>query len=862
MILFVIPALAQVSNQLDSKGNRVPITMLKNITVDFNELPFIDAVNEVADKGQFSLNYKEDVVPKDLLVNLKLKNKPAIIVFKELLRGTGLGFIVADSVRVVIIEETPEENGLRVNKHTISGFVTDEESGEALIGTNVYVNELGAGSATNGYGFYSITVPEGVYTVSYSYIGYQKKDITETLYQSMEIDVALNRSSVSVDTVLVLEDRDKDFLGSTQSGSFELAPKTIERIPFLLGERDVLRTMHLLPGITFGREGDTGFYVRGGNSDQNLVLLDEAPIYNAFHSFGFFSVFNTDALKNVTIIKGSAPPKYGGRLSSVLDIQMKEGNMKNYQATLGLGLIFSRFTVQGPIVEDKSSFIFSGRRTYVDLLKILVPEPGLDSADLYFYDLNLKVNYKISNTDRLYLSGYMGSDKLGFEEVFGMYWGNTTGTLRWNHIFNNQLFLNSSLIYSQFKHETEVLPEDEGEDDAVNMISKINDITVKEDFQYFINPDNTLNFGLNYVHHSFLPGNIQIQGDNNFDFVIGKRNAHEVSLYLSHQHNFSDRFNIDYGLRSTLFFVEGEKDQFDFEDIDDSPILEFHENEKKNYLRLEPRIGLSYRLTPLITLKAGYARNHQYMHMLSNSTSGTPLDVWQPSSTKVQPQQCDQYSIGYFQILGQGYEFSIESYYRDFQNVIDFKDGANVVLRNYFESELAFGRGWAYGVELLIRKNIGDLSGWISYTWSKSERQFDEVNNGSPFPAKYDRTHDFSIVLSYDLTERINFSANWIYSSGYNITLPYGVYYVDNRTVEAYTDKNGYRLPAYHRLDLGFSLKNALGGTWNFSVYNAYAQKNSYAIAVRNSRTNPGRKEAVSYYAFTLVPSISYTLEF
>ncbi len=860
-MFYIVPVSGQVSTQLDSRGKQVPETFLKNISVDFSEVPFVDAINEVADKGQFKLNYKEEIIPADHLVNLKLDGKPAIIVFKELLRGTNLGFIVADSVRIVIIEETPEEFGLRVKKHTVSGFVTDEESGEALIGTNIYIDELGAGCATNGYGFYSVTVPEGIYTISYSYIGYRKKEITETLYESMEINISLNKSTVSVDTVVVLEDRNKDFLESTRSGSFELVQKTIDRIPFLLGEKDVLRTMHLLPGITFGREGDTGFYVRGGNSDQNLVLLDEAPIYNAFHSFGLFSVFNTDAVKNVTMIKGSAPPKYGGRLSSVLDIQMKEGNMKDYQATLGLGLIFSRFTVQGPIIEDKSSFIFSGRRTYVDLLKVLVSEPGLDSADLYFYDLNLKVNYKISNTDRLYLSGYMGSDKLGFLDVFGMYWGNSTATLRWNHIFNNKLFLNSSLIYSQFKHETEVMPEDIG-DDAVSLISRINDITVKEDFQYFINPDNTLNFGLNYVHHSFLPGNIQIQGDNDFDFVIGKRNAHEVSLYISHQHNFSRMFNIDYGLRSTVFFVEGEEDQFDIEDIDDSPILEFHEKEKKNYLRLEPRIGLSYRLTPLITLKAGYARNHQYMHMLSNSTSGTPLDVWQPSSTNVKPQRSDQYSLGYFQNLGNGYEFSIETYYRDFQNVIDFKDGANIVLRNYFESELAFGRGWAYGLEFLIRKNIGNLSGWISYTWSKSERQFDEVNNGKPFPAKYDRTHDFAIVLSYDITDRLNFSANWIYSSGYNITLPYGVYTVDNRTLEAYTDKNGYRLPAYHRLDVGFSLENALGGTWNFSVYNAYAQKNSYLIAIRNSPVNPGRKEAVSFYAFTIVPSISYTLNF
>jgi hypothetical protein len=852
---------AQDSLLTDSNGNSLPEVLLNRISIQFDDVPFLDALHEFETKGYIHLNYNEDIIPKNQKITVNISKRPVIIALREILRENSIDIVVTGSGQIVLVKIDPEETETVKKKYTISGFISDADDGEALIGTNIFINELGAGVVTNAYGFYSITIPEGYYSIKYSYMGYKTDEIFSGLFRNLNLNVELSKKTLTLDTILVTADSE-DFLNSTEMSIIQLTPEKLENVPFLLGEKDILRTLHLLPGVTFGQDGDCGIYVRGGDQDQNLTLIDEAPVYNAFHSFGFFSVFNSDAVKSVKLYKGAAPPKYGGRISSILDIKMNEGNLKEFNGVAGLGLIFSRFTLQGPIIKDKSSFIISGRRTYIDLFKVFSSSRDVEDSDLYFYDLNLKANYRLSNNDRFYLSGYMGRDGFGFSDIFNVDWGNITSTLRWNHLFNNKLFLNSSLIYSHFNHNTTINSEDE-DDEVVELISKVDDITLKEDFEYFIDANNTINFGLNYIYHNFLPGSMSATGPDPFHFILGKRSAHEFSLYISHEYSVNKKSKIDYGLRTTLFSVEGLEDIITISDIEEKPFLGFHKDEKTNYWRFEPRIAYTHRLDNRSTVKADFSMSHQYLHKLSNSNSGSPIDVWQPSSSIVKPQSANQFSLGYYRNFGlDEYEFSIEAYYKYMNNMIDYKEGAHLFFRNYFESELVFGEGRAYGIELFLKKKYGDFTGWVGYTLSKSEREFPDINNGEPFPAKFDRTHDFSVVASYSISDDWTISANMIYTTGHNVTIPYGKYIIDNRTINAYSSRNGYRLPPYHRLDIGISYVNDSGGTWNLSLYNVYAHKNTYTIQIRESDTNLGMREAVRLSLFSIVPSISYTFKF
>ena len=860
LLLFNYSTNAQDSLLTDSKGNRIPQLLINKISLKLDNVTLKEALLEIETEGNLHLNYNDEIIPENKNISISAIEKPVIIFLREILKGTSIDIIISND-QIVLVKVDSEAVKENENKYTINGFITDAKTGEALVGTNIYVHELEAGAITNAYGFYSITIPEGYYSLRYSYVGYQTEEIYLSLFKNLNLNIELNQRSFSLDTVLVTSELE-NVLHSTEIGSIKLTPAKLQYIPYLLGEKDILRTLPLLPGVTFGQEGDCGFYVRGGDQDQNLTLIDEAPVYNAFHSFGFFSVFNSDAVKSFKLYKGAAPPKYGGRLSSILDIQMNEGNLKEFHAVAGIGTIFSRFTLQGPIVENKSSFIVSGRRTYLDVFKIFTSDEDVKKSQLYFYDLNLKTNYRLSDNDRIYLSGYSGSDGLGFSDIVSLNWGNTTATLRWNHLFSNKLFSNSSLIYSHFKNSTKVYDEDNN-DDEVGVESNVDDITVKQDFQYFMDASNTLSFGFNYIYHNFLPGHMFAKGKDTFDFIIGKRTAHEVSLYIGHEYSINEKIKTDYGLRSTLFSVRGTEDQIDIEDVELEPYFILHTNENTNYWRIEPRIAATYRLNDFSSLKADYSMNHQYIHLLSNSNSGTPLDVWQPSSAKVKPQSSQQFSFGYYRNLeNDSYELSIEGYYKYMNDLVDYKDGAQLYYRTYFESELVFGKGRAYGIEFFLKKKTGQFTGWIGYTLSKSEREFPEANGGNPFPAKYSRTHDLSIVSSYKLDEHWTFSANFIYASGHNVTIPYGKYIIDGQTINAYTTRNGYRLPPYHRLDIGISYTNDVGGVWNLSIYNVYGRKNTYAIAIQNNDLNPGIKEAVRLSLFTIVPSISYTLTF
>jgi hypothetical protein len=862
VLIFHVSGFAQDSLLTDSGGNPLPDLLINRITVHLQNIPLLDALRNIERTGNFRLNYNEEILPQNKNVTVEINNKPVIFALRKILLGTSIDIAVTKNEEIVLVKFNYSEMHDNEIKYTISGFITDAESGEALLGTNLFIDELGSGVAANTYGFYSITIPEGYYTLRYSYMGYQAEEIFLSVFQNRELNIELDKKNLWLDTIIVASKTNSDFVASLDIGSIHLNPKKLENIPLLLGERDLLRTLQLLPGISYGREGDCGFYVRGGDPDQNLTLIDNAPVYNSFHSLGFFSVFNSDAIKDVNLYKGPAPPRYGGRLSSVLDINMKEGNLKEFGGSVALGLIFSRLTLQGPIIKDKSSFMISGRRTYLDVFKVFTADEEINKSALYFYDLNLKANYRFSYNDRLYLSGYMGTDKFGFTDAFYMNWGNKTATLRWNHLFSNKLFLNSSLIYSRFDHTTEAYDEDDS-DEVVKIVSEVDDITLKEDFQLFLNANNTLNFGLHYIYHKFLPGQMSATGQDAFNFVVGKRNAHEVSLYGSQEFTVNERIKLDYGLRATLFSVQGEEDIFNMDDIEDMPYVEYHKNENTHYWRIEPRLSFRYQIDDLSSIKAGYSKNHQYIHMISNSTSGTPLDIWQPSSAKVKPQSAHQLSLGYYRNLSQtDYEFSIEAYYKYMDDLIDYKDGANLMLRTYFESELVFGAGRAYGIELFLKKNTGNLTGWIAYTLSRSERIFPDINSGQPYPSKYDRTHDFSAIVSYRVGKNWVFSANFLYSSGFNITIPYGRYNISDRTINAYTSRNAYRLPSYHRVDIGISYNNNSGGTLNFSVFNLYARKNTYTLQFRESSNNPGSIETVRLSLVSIVPSISYTQRF
>ena len=753
-------------------------------------------------------------------------------------------------------------------KYTISGNLTDATNGEALIGATVQVDELGTGSATNVYGFYSITIPEGNYNLTISYVGYETYTQAITLDRSLKIDLELEPQSTRLEEVVVQSERPDQNVRSTQMSVNKLEMQDIAKIPVIFGEKDVIKTLQLLPGIK-SSEGGGGFYVRGGGADQNLILLDEAPVYNASHLLGFFSVFNADAIKDLTIYKGHIPAEFGGRASSVLDIKMNDGNYKEFNASGGIGLIASRLTVEAPFVKDKGSFIVSGRRTYADVFLKLSSNEDLQKSILYFYDLNAKANYKIGDKDQVFLSGYFGRDKFGFSDLFGFDWGNTTATLRWNHLFNDRLFLNSTLLFSDYNYKVEI---GGGEEDSegFTITSAIQDFSLKEDFEYYINPRNTLKFGFNIIHHSFVPGEISTGAASNVnDMELQKKYAWEGAAYISDDMEVSEKLKLNYGLRYSVFSQMGPGEIYTYDEDGDIATAETYGSGEivKTYGGIEPRLGVTYLLDETSSLKTSFGRNRQYLHLLSNSTSGTPIDLWIPSSNNVKPQYADQYALGYFRNFNDNaIEGSVEVYYKDMQNQIDYKTGAEIIFNENVESQLLFGKGWSYGAEFYLKKNTGDLTGWISYTWSKTERKFDGIDQGEIYPASHDRTHDIAVVGIYELNDKWSLSASFVYNTGNAVTYPVGKYEVDGEIINLYSNRNGSRMPDYHRLDLGATkiLKKRpnFESSINFSVYNAYARKNAYSISFREVAGDPSMTEAVKVSLFSILPSITYNFKF
>lgn len=760
-------------------------------------------------------------------------------------------------------------------KVTLSGYVKDANSGESLIAATIYIKELSMGAQTNTYGFYSISMTPGTYNVIYSYVGYGSVVKQISMVDDINMNINLTNQT-TMKEVEVTSTRKDENVSSTNMGTISLSVDKIKKLPVIFGETDILKALQLMPGIQSAGEGNSGFYVRGGGPDQNLILLDDAVVYNTGHLFGFFSVFNTDALKNVTLIKGGMPANYGGRLSSVVDVSMKEGNTKEYHAEGGIGLIASRLTLEGPIKKDKGSFIISGRRTYIDVLIKPFAGNAFKNSGYYFYDANIKANYAITDKDRVYLSGYFGRDKFKFASESGAFnadipWGNSTATLRWNHLFSNKLFLNTTAVYNDYQFSFGASQNDF----EIKLSSGVRDWNMKTDLDFYSNFNHHFKAGIAYSYHKFIPNQIsgstgQIQLEPNNALI---KYAHEGGAYISDDFDLSQRIRINAGLRYSWFAQTGPYKYYtksfgggnaDSTVYNKGEIVE-------TYGGLEPRFNIRFAVNENSSIKASATKAYQYIHLVSNNGSTLPTDLWVPSTLIVRPQQAWQYSIGYFKNwLDNALETSVEVYYKDMRNQVEYREGYVPTTIQDPELDFVFGKGEAYGAEFFINKTKGKFTGWIGYTLSWTYRTFKDLNNGNSYPAKYDRRHDVSVVASYELNKKWTFSTVFIYGSGNAITLPTNYYFINGSIVPDYSELNAYRLFAYHRLDLSAvytpqpKKKRKWESSWAFSIYNVYSRQNPYFLYVdTQGNLNQGVQAKVKQVSiFPILPSITYNFKF
>jgi len=715
----------------------------------------------------------------------------------------------------------------------------------------VIVDGKNTGVTTNDYGFFSITLPDGKYTLLISAVGWETRTIEVNLYDNLPLQVTLELQGTQLqDATVVAQARGRSIRG-TQMGVEHLSTKEIKNVPVLFGERDVLKTLQLLPGVKPVSQGTSGLSVRGGSADQNLILLDEAPVYNAAHLLGFFSTFNSDAIKDVTLYKGGMPAQYGGRLSSVVDVRMNDGNNQDFHVSGGLGLISAKVNVEGPLQKDRSSFLFSARRTYADMFLKLSNDSSVNRNSLYFYDLNAKLNFTLGSKDKLFLSGYFGRDNMSSQDVFGLNWGNATSTLRWNHTFGPRFFSNTSLIYSYYNYKLRF----DNNGTNFKVLSELRDWNIKEELQFYINPRNNIRVGFNSIYHTLNPGVLTGGGDKSGvnDTAFQKRYGLESAVFAGNSWKASDKWNISYGGRLSIFNA-----------LDSTGKLG---SAGKTYVNPEVRLAVSYQLDAASSVKASYVDNTQNMHLISSTNAGFPTDQWVVSNNLIKPERSHQVSLGYYKNFHEDtYELTVETYYKALENQIDYKDGANLLGNGTIETELLYGKGRAYGAEWLVRKKTGRLTGWIGYTLSKSEKQIPGINEGKWYNAVQDRTHDISVVGMYKLNPKWMLSANWVYTTGNAVSFPSGKYRADGRTVYYYSERNGYRMPAYHRLDLSATVqlkeKKHYSSELSFGVYNAYNRNNAFIITFRDNKTDPSRTEAVQTTLFGAVPFISYNFKF
>lgn len=764
-------------------------------------------------------------------------------------------------------------SGFSQEKFTISGHIRDATNGEELIGANIFVTELGTGTSTNVYGFYSLSLKPQDYKIEYSYLGYESQPITITLTENKVLDVELQPEGLTVTEVVVVAKKEDENIRNIEMSVEELSAEQIKRIPQVMGEADLIRSIQLLPGVSTVGEGATGFNVRGGNVDQNLILLDEATVYNSSHLFGLFSVFNVDAVKDSKLYKGGIPSKYGGRLSSVLDVRQRDGNRKNFGLSGGIGLIASRLTLEGPIQKDESSFMVAGRSSYGHLFLKL--DPDLKDNVVYFYDLNAKANFNLTEKDRIYLSGYFGRDVFNFGDDFSSDWGNATASVRWNHLFSNKLFSNFTAIYSDYGYSFGV-PEGT---EAFDWDANIYNYVLKGDFSYFFNPKSKMDFGLESNFYRFHPGRAIGLGDESIfnEINVQHKKAWETAIYASYEHEPIKNLTLQYGLRFSNFQRLGKEDVFIYENgipTSEEAIIDtisYGSMEKiTSFSSPEPRFAANYVINNSNSVKLSYNRMRQYIHLVSNTTSATPIDIWTPSDKYINPATVDQIAIGYFRNFQDNtYEASIEGFYKKFQDLMDYKDGAELLLNESLETELLSGDGRAFGLELSLRKNKGAVTGWVSYTLSRSERKVAGINEGEYYPSNYDKTHDLSITASWAINKKLNLSTNFAFATGRPITYPESRYVFDGITVPHYGNRNGARTPDYHRLDIGLQFTPSgkpdkrWKSSWEFGVYNAYARKNAYSIFFRQNEDNPLETEAVRLSIFgSVLPYATYNFSF
>ncbi|MES2379771.1 MAG: TonB-dependent receptor [Bacteroidota bacterium] len=779
-------------------------------------------------------------------------------------------------------------------KSVLSGYIRDNKTGEELIGVSVLIKENGKGAITNEYGFFSLTLPPATYTVSVKYLGYTTVTQTIDLSTSQKLNLELAPQNKELKTVNITSEKKDENLKTTEMSTNKLDMKTISKIPALLGEVDLVRSIQLLPGVSTVGEGASGFNVRGGSIDQNLILLDEAPVYNSSHLFGFFSVFNPDAVKDVKLFKGGINAKYGGRLSSILDVRLKEGNKKHFAAQGGIGLIFSRLTLEGPIKKGKGSYIIAGRRSYGDVLAtpFLAGNADFKGFQLYFYDLTVKGNYSLSEKDKVYLSGYMGRDVFGVAS-FGFNWGNQTLTARWNHIFSDKLFSNTTAFYSNYDYG--IGTDNIGAREAFKWTSRIINYSLKQDFTWYLNSKNTINFGGQSIFYQFQPANASfVSGGIRQDINLPYKYALENALYASNDQVINSRISLSYGLRFSTFHYLGKGvrqnygegfTSFGREYISSQSFNDFESIQ--NYFNLEPRAAVKYELNATSSLKASYMRTTQYVHLISNTAASIPLDVWTPSTNNIKPQLSDQVAIGYFKNFGStknDYETSVEAYYKTMQNQIDYVDGADLLLNPYLEGQILSGKGRAYGLEFFVKKNTGRLTGFISYTLARTERQVDRINNNDWYPTRFDKLHNLNLVVSYDLTKRWTINTNLVYGSGTPVNLPTNAFVFEGYQVphNPAAPRNNIRIPDFFRIDLTATVKSKdrkqpdimptnffkrmkYTYEWEivFGVYNLLGKRNAFAVYPRINDKSPAITELVQFSLFAVpIPAFTYNFKF
>lgn len=771
------------------------------------------------------------------------------------------------------------------SKNTISGYLKDSASGEKLIGATIYVLETKSGTSTNAYGFYSLTLPSGDYTMEFSYIGYEKKIQQISLTQNQQLDLELSSEVRELQELTITSEGENARSQNLEMSVSHLDISTIQKIPAFLGEVDVIKSLQTLPGVSTVGEGAAGFNVRGGSVGQNLILQDEAPVYNSSHMLGFFSTFNPDAVKDTRLYKGAIPAKYGGRLASILDVRMKDGNNKTYEATGGIGTIFSRLSFEGPIVKEKGSFIISGRRSYIDILARPFVEILKDGGALNFYDLTTKANYKLNDRNHVYLSGYFGRDNFFFDKQQGFSWGNSTATLRWNHLFSDKLFANVSGVFSNYNYRLQF-----GEDDRdkFRWTSSISNYIIKPEFSFFINSNNELNFGADVIYYTFNPANaLGVSNGDAQRVKLAEKYNLETGLFINNSINVNSAWSIDYGLRYSDFRYFGPGTAYVFGDTTAGirkPVVDAVKYKKgesiAHYNYFEPRFSTKISLSEQSSIKASYNRMVQYLHLISNTTASNPLDVWTPSSNNILPEIGDQYTAGYFWNINKNWEFSAEVYYRKTKNQVDYIDGADLLLNQFLEGDLLSGNGRAYGLELYLQKKTGKFNGWISYTLGRTELQVDGINNGDWYAARYDQLHNLKIIGFYDVSKRWSLSGNFVLTSGTPTTFPTSGYYVQGIFIPYNADgsRNNVRLPAYHRLDISARLegkeynkhgkKRKNTDYWVFSIYNVYGRRNPFSIyfSQADERFVQGQKANSSATQLsiigTLVPAVSYNFKF